>query len=72
MYVKVGHALPVRVDLILIFIDNAEVKQSVTDYSDSQPHHQSYSSQGTSFGFKCIENRSICINIHLFFWPEEW
>ena len=50
-----------------IDIDNAEVKQSVTDYSDSQPYHQSYSSQGTSYGFKCIENRSICINIHLFF-----
>lgn len=55
-----------------IDINNAEVKHSVTDYSDSPPHHQSYSSQGTSYGFKCIGNRSICINIHLFFSLEEW
>ena len=39
----------------------------LTDYSHSPPHHQSYSSQSTSYGFKCIGNRSICINIHLFF-----
>ena len=53
-----------------IDINNAEVKHSVTDYSDSPLHHQSYSSQGTSYGFKCIGNTSICINIHLFFSPD--
>ena len=63
MHINTRHARPVRV-LILIMRRSSSL---LTDYSHSPPHHQSYSSQSISYGFKCIGNRSICINIHLFF-----